>query len=133
MPRGDGTGPVGRGPMSGRAAGFCNNFSVPGFANNMQRGFGRRNWHWETYGFGRGFGHCYNASGLQRRARTWYPFNMWANYTDEDLKNDTLQNEEKFLMEKSTYLKKQINDIQKRIEQINKTKEQISKDEKDQK
>ncbi|MBN1780235.1 DUF5320 domain-containing protein, partial [bacterium] len=45
MPRGDRTGPAGMGPMTGRAAGFCSGYQVPGF---MNRGFGR--------GLGRGFG-----------------------------------------------------------------------------
>ena len=33
MPRGDGTGPGGMGPMTGRAAGFCAGYSVPGYMN----------------------------------------------------------------------------------------------------
>ncbi|UCC69120.1 MAG: DUF5320 domain-containing protein [Armatimonadota bacterium] len=33
MPRGDGTGPAGMGPMTGRAAGYCAGYSVPGFMN----------------------------------------------------------------------------------------------------
>jgi hypothetical protein len=33
MPAGDGTGPVGLGPMTGRAAGFCAGFPVPGYMN----------------------------------------------------------------------------------------------------
>lgn len=33
MPRGDGTGPVGSGPMTGRAAGFCAGYPVPGYMN----------------------------------------------------------------------------------------------------
>lgn len=33
MPGGDGTGPVGRGPMTGRAAGYCAGYPAPGFAN----------------------------------------------------------------------------------------------------
>lgn len=33
MPFGDGTGPVGLGPMTGRAAGFCAGFPVPGYMN----------------------------------------------------------------------------------------------------
>lgn len=31
MPFGDGTGPLGLGPMTGRAAGFCAGFGRPGF------------------------------------------------------------------------------------------------------
>ena len=49
MPRGDRTGPRGMGPMTGRAAGYCAGYSVPGFANPIPgRGFGM--------GFGRGLG-----------------------------------------------------------------------------
>lgn len=46
MPWGDGTGPNGMGPMSGRGMGFCAGFDRPGYANP---GFGRGR------GFGRGF------------------------------------------------------------------------------
>ncbi|OGV73307.1 MAG: hypothetical protein A3K19_14535 [Lentisphaerae bacterium RIFOXYB12_FULL_65_16] len=41
MPAGDGTGPMGMGPMSGRAAGVCAGFGVPGYMNPVGgRGFG---------------------------------------------------------------------------------------------
>ena len=33
MPRGDGTGPMGMGPMTGRAAGYCAGYPVPGYMN----------------------------------------------------------------------------------------------------
>ena len=33
MPRGDRTGPTGLGPMTGRAAGFCAGYPVPGYIN----------------------------------------------------------------------------------------------------
>jgi len=33
MPFGDGTGPRGMGPMTGRGAGYCTGFGQPGFAN----------------------------------------------------------------------------------------------------
>jgi hypothetical protein len=33
MPRGDGTGPGGMGPMTGRAGGYCAGYPVPGFMN----------------------------------------------------------------------------------------------------
>ncbi|NYT11869.1 MAG: DUF5320 domain-containing protein [Methanomassiliicoccales archaeon] len=54
MPRGDGTGPMGAGPMTGRRAGLCVGYPMPGFANpevpRMGMGWGRRR------GFGRGRG-----------------------------------------------------------------------------
>ncbi|MBI4725702.1 DUF5320 domain-containing protein [candidate division TA06 bacterium] len=52
MPRGDGTGPRGMGPMTGRAAGFCAGYSMPGYTNPA---FGR-GWGMDRGGFGRGFG-----------------------------------------------------------------------------
>jgi hypothetical protein len=44
MPRGDGTGPGGLGPMTGRAAGYCAGYSVPGY-----RGYGRAYWPANSY------------------------------------------------------------------------------------
>ena len=43
MPGGDGTGPGGLGPMTGRMAGYCAGYSVPGSMNLIPgRGFGGR-------------------------------------------------------------------------------------------
>ncbi len=51
MPGGDRTGPLGRGPMSGRALGYCGGYNTPGYANpRFGRGFGRA-----FRGRGRGF------------------------------------------------------------------------------
>jgi len=61
MPGGNGTGPAGMGPMTGRGAGFCAGFGVPGFANaGGGRGFfgrGRR------MGYGRGMGRGFGWAG----------------------------------------------------------------------
>ena len=40
MPLGDGTGPAGLGPMTGRVAGYCAGYSVPGFMNPVPGRFG---------------------------------------------------------------------------------------------
>ena len=40
MPWGDGTGPMGLGPMTGRAAGYCAGYPVPGYMNPAV-GYGR--------------------------------------------------------------------------------------------
>ena len=61
MPRGDRTGPWGAGPMTGRAAGYCAGYPVPGYMNpgrGWGRGFGR--------GWGRGFGRGWG--------RGWYVY-----------------------------------------------------------
>ncbi|MCD6518310.1 MAG: DUF5320 domain-containing protein [Anaerolineae bacterium] len=70
MPRGDGTGPWGLGPMTGRAAGYCAGYNVPGFANpygGRGLGFGR-GW-WGRGGGGYGWRHMYYATGLPGWAR----------------------------------------------------------------
>ncbi len=40
MPRGNGTGPMGQGPMTGRGAGFCGGSARAGFWNGRGRGGG---------------------------------------------------------------------------------------------
>lgn len=63
MPRGDGTGPMGMGPMTGRAAGFCAGRNMPGYMNpSGGRAFGGARG-------GRGWRHMYHATGLPGRAR----------------------------------------------------------------
>lgn len=59
MPGGNGTGPMGMGPMTGRAAGYCAGYPAPGFANPVSPRLG--------LGFGRGRGR-----GL--RGFTGYPY-----------------------------------------------------------
>jgi len=56
MPYGDGTGPMGTGPMTGRGAGYCGGFEAPGYAS---AGNGR------GMGLGRGF----RGGGRGRRNR----------------------------------------------------------------
>lgn len=56
MPGGDGTGPGGMGAMTGRAAGYCAGYPMPGFANPIAgRGFGRGLGMGFRGGRGRGF------------------------------------------------------------------------------
>lgn len=75
MPRGDRTGPAGMGPMTGRAAGYCAGYSVPGFANPLGgRGFG----FWGGRGGGWGWRNWYYATGLPGWARAGvYPGWGW--------------------------------------------------------
>jgi len=63
MPGGDGTGPLGMGPMTGRGAGYCAGFAVPGFVNHGFGGgfFGRCG--------GRGRRNMFYATGLPGWAR----------------------------------------------------------------
>jgi len=74
MPYGDGTGPAGMGPMTGRAAGLCAGYGMPGYMNPVGgRGFWARGGR-GAFGRGRGHRHWYHATGLtgwQRAAMGW--------------------------------------------------------------
>ena len=73
MPRGDGRGPAGAGPMTGRGSGFCSGSSVPGFLNRAASFFGDINSGGRGrccgkngfYGRGNGFGSGYQAFNKQ--------------------------------------------------------------------
>ncbi len=65
MPRGDGTGPYGGGPMTGRGMGFCAGFQRPGY---VQPGGGRG-----CFG-GRGFRNRFYATGQPFWQRYNTPF-----------------------------------------------------------
>ncbi len=82
MPRGDGTGPMGMGPMTGRAAGYCAGYSTPGYANPIiGRGFGfGRGWT-RGRGFVRGFWRYSNYPVASVRAQT---LPVQPTYTKED-------------------------------------------------
>ena len=81
MPFGDGTGPRGMGPMTGRRAGFCAGFPAPGFANPIPRaGIGWPHRYPGVGGYGgfpsyAGFGQPYygEVHGLRRG----YPLRRW--------------------------------------------------------
>ena len=76
MPRGDRTGPMGFGPMTGRGAGNCAGYGVPGFMNRpFGGGFGRGTGIGRGMRGGGGFGwrNRYYATGLPgwERAGWW--------------------------------------------------------------
>lgn len=63
MPHGDRTGPMGQGPRTGRGAGFCSGFDMPGYADRgANYPFGGRRY--MNTGGGRGHRHWYYATGL---------------------------------------------------------------------
>ncbi len=66
MPFGDGTGPRGFGPATGRGTGYCTGYATPGYANFRPR--------WFCGGGGRGRRNQYYATGLtgwQRAGMGW--------------------------------------------------------------
>lgn len=72
MPRGDRTGPLGVGPMTGRRAGYCSGFPTQGYANQggCIGGFG------SGYGNGRGYRRMLNTTGMPG-----WMFDHYAAYT----------------------------------------------------
>jgi hypothetical protein len=118
MPRGDGTGPAGMGPMTGRAAGVCAGYGVPGYMNPVGgRRFGY--WGWgRGRGGGRGRRHWFWATGLPGWARAGYgpwggtaaPFAAPA--------APTAQQELDALKQQAAYFKDALDDIQKRIGEL---------------
>jgi len=104
MPRGDGTGPAGMGPMTGRAAGLCAGNSVPGYANAVG---GRRFWA-QGRGGGRGWRNWFGLA----RPRAGYG---WPGYDAAPL---TINQELKGLKGQAEYLENALGDIKKRIEEL---------------
>ena len=107
MPRGDGTGPNGLGSMTGRAAGFCAGYSVPGYANPIigQGGFGRFG------GRGRGYRNMYYATGLPG----WARYNM-GYYPEGPYPGITKEQELEALKNQAKYMQDNLNAITGRIE-----------------
>ena len=74
MPRGDRTGPRGFGPMTGRGAGFCAGYTMPGYMNPVPGwGFGGRG----SGGRGRGWRNQFYATGLPGWARAGTGVPAW--------------------------------------------------------
>ena len=106
MPGGDRTGPMGSGPMTGRQAGFCAGFNVPGFLN---RGFG-------LFGRGRGGGgrgrrNMFCATGLTG----WQRAAMGASAPSAA---STAETEKQFLEAQVGMMQSQLEEIKKRLAEL---------------
>jgi len=121
MPRGDGTGPGGLGPMTGRAAGYCAGYPVAGFMNpyvgrlSLGFGYGR--------GYGRGFG---RGSGRGYGRRFWpaypYPIASPMPYSGGFYQPTAEPKQEmEMLAEEAKALKEQLEAINKRITELEET------------
>ena len=102
MPRGDSTGPMGMGSMTGRSAGYCAGYNMPGYLNKAGgrgcgMGFGRRN----NFG-GSGRRNRFFAGGLS--GRTW-------GSPDPEKEKQALQSQVGFLQTKMDAIKKRIDEL----------------------
>jgi hypothetical protein len=122
MPRGDRTGPAGAGSKTGRAAGYCAGYSVPGYLNPLPgRGFGRlgggrgRGFFGPGRGMGRGrgFAYGYSATGLPGWAR-------YGEYAPEDFVPTAMTpaRESELLKNQARYLQDDLNAVNKRIKEL---------------
>ncbi|MGD9015057.1 MAG: DUF5320 domain-containing protein [Candidatus Omnitrophota bacterium] len=111
MPGGDGTGPLGLGPMTGHAAGYCAGYPVPGYMNQIagrgRGGFGLgRGWGrgrgWARVGFGRGF-------GWRTAAYGGYPYGPELNPQQEA---DMLKQQAKAMQEEINSINERINELE---------------------
>jgi len=94
MPLGDGTGPAGMGPMTGRAAGYCAGYSVPGYMNPYGGRFGgRMGWRsWPGPGYG------------------YMPYGPYT--YSEDMEKQTLENQVQFLETQITRIRERLEELE---------------------
>jgi len=112
MPRGDGTGPMGTGRMSGRGAGFCAGHGMQGYANPVPgRGSG--------LGSGRGWRHWFHATGLPGWMRC-VGFS-YAGYPAPDLRPDP-DLERQSLSAQADALEAELDAVRKRLGALESTK-----------
>ncbi len=117
MPFGDGTGPRGMGPMTGRGMGYCAGFPTPGY---MNLGFGGG---WFGRGGGRGRRNWFYATGMPgwvRAAQGMPAFGGMVPPVNPYMQAPTAEDEKSMLSDQAEFLKKQLDDIQKRINELEK-------------
>ena len=119
MPRGDGTGPAGMGPMTGRAAGYCAGYPVPGFMNPVGgRGYGGRGRGFRGGGFGRGRGFGWAGAGYGYPAWGGAVASPYAPYPGSVAPTPTPEQELAGLKQQTEYFENALGEIKKRIEQL---------------
>jgi len=102
MPRGDATGPMGKGSMTGQAAGFCAGYNIPGYLNKAG-----------GCGYGMGFGRRNNCRGFGRRNRFFaggLSGETWESPDTEEAKH-ALQSQVEFLQTKMEAIKKRLDEL----------------------
>lgn len=98
MPRGDGTGPAGLGPMSGRGRGYCSGFTSPGFMRSAGMCFGAS--------LGLGFGRMF----VRRSRHAPWGYGYGAVIPEAD--------ERQALAGQAEFLEKRLADVKKRLSQL---------------
>jgi len=108
VPGGDGTGPTGQGPMTGRAAGLCAEHPTPGYTTP---GYGQ--------GFGRGRGRGIGRGFWGRGRRFWYREN-----NDMPINQLSTEEEKVYLKNLIKNLEDELNAIKDRLQDLTKEKKE---------
>ncbi len=113
MPRGDGTGPMRMGKMSGRGAGYCAGFGAQGRENTApRRGLGMGFWG----GRGQGWRNMFFATGLPgwmrfRGDAAPNQYQMTGQKSDPEMETQVLQNQAKILREQLDFIENRLAEI----------------------
>jgi len=111
MPRGDGRGPAGAGPMTGRGAGFCTGNGVPGFLNRAASFFGGRN----AAGRGRGCGR----GGFYGRGNVF-----GSGYQAFNQENFEELNDVRYLKSREEFLERELSTLKQKIRECGESEQQ---------
>ena len=116
MPRGDGTGPMGQGSMTGRAAGYCAGFAVPGSQNTAG---GRGGLGWQGRGFrGGGWGGRGGGGGWGRRNQ-FYATGLTGWQREAVATPEmTADHERNMLKSQAEYFESALDEIKNRLEEL---------------
>ena len=116
MPRGDGTGPMGAGAMTGRGMGFCTGYNAPGYASITGGGRG--------IGFGRGRRFGFGGVGWRSGVPGWMRFGAGGTpYGYTFYPQPDSQTEKQALKSQADFLQAELDQIRKRLEEIDVAKE----------
>ena len=121
MPAGDKSGPLGRGPKTGRSMGYCGGNPGPGFVYpGPDFGFGR------GFGRGRGWGRGRGSGRGRFGGFLGYPQELpfWNHYgqapSGSDFPQMSPEEELKYLKEEEEILSQDMKSLKKRIEELEK-------------
>ena len=116
MPRGDGTGPMGLGSMTGRGAGYCVGYPVSGYSNPyagrgyIGQGRGR--------GGGRGFRNWNYAAGVTGWQRPRMGFPAWGGQAYPYGSELTAKQEADMLREQAKAMQDEINTMNEHVKEL---------------
>jgi hypothetical protein len=123
MPRGDRTGPMGMGAMTGRGAGLCAGFGMPGYSNpspgrGLGMGYGQsRGFREQRASCGRGRRNMFCATGQpgwMRSGEFTAPYSNQTTYMrpDPEMEKQTLRSKADALQSELEFIRKRLCEIE---------------------